>query len=443
MAAHRARTYIPGVNPLLMSLAAVPMQPWEALNPLMAALLVITVLVVLAIGYLLGRALSGQMRTAESGPAAMAASEATDMRRALRRMEQEVNEMTLFFVALPDLIKQLNDNRDKRHIAPLLLRLLDVIFEPGQICIFYRSAREDGVFKLAASKGLPRAIEDKGLLVRAGEGRVGFVAEHQMVMDARDFVTSPSFHGDGPGSTGRIQIDLIAPMLDADDHRTIGIITVGNLTRTPRNEKKMIKMVADLGSMGIKNADYHQRIQTQANEDSLTKLYNKRFGADQLSLSINRAEKENKPLSIFLFDIDHFKTYNDTNGHLEGDEVLRQIGRLVAGTIRADDFAARFGGEEFLVVFQDTDKEGALIAADKLRRQVESFPFPHQEHQPGGKLTISGGVAAFRTDSRSSTELIRLADEALYEAKKEGRNRVLGCRTPYMSGGTEPEPIRL
>jgi diguanylate cyclase (GGDEF)-like protein len=232
-------------------------------------------------------------------------------------------------------------------------------------------------------------------------------------------------------------------MIDPDDNRTIGIITVGGLGRYPRNEKKMIKMVADLGSMGIKNAEYHKRFQTLANEDSLTKLYNKRFGRDKLALSINDAERHNRQLAIFLFDIDHFKSYNDTNGHLAGDEVLRQIGRLALGAIRADDFAVRFGGEEFLVVFPETDKEGALIAAEKIRRQIEGYPFPLQDRQPGGNLTISGGVAALRTDASSSTDLIRLADEALYEAKRQGRNRIVACRTPYLSAGSDSRPPDL
>jgi diguanylate cyclase (GGDEF)-like protein len=355
-----------------------------------------------------------------------------ELRRALRRVEQENDSLTLFFVTLPDLIRQLNSNRDKRHIAPLLIRLLEVIFEPTQICVFYRSASEDGL-KLAASKGLHRAVEDIGLQIGPSEGRIGWVAEHQIVMDSRDFSSAQDFHGEDPSLASRIQIDLCAPMVDPDDNRTIGVVTVGGLGRYPRNDKKMIKMAADLGSMGIKNAEYHKRIQNLANEDSLTKLYNKRFGRDKLALCINDVEQDNRALSIFLFDIDHFKNYNDTNGHLAGDEVLRQIGRLLRSVIRADDFAVRFGGEEFLVVFQETDKEGALIAAEKIRRQIEGYPFPFQDRQPGGNLTISGGVAAFRTDAQSSTDLIRLSDEALYDAKRQGRNRVIACRTPYLS----------
>lgn len=365
-------------------------------------------------------------------------SDNVELRRTVRRMEQENNELTLFFVTFPDLIRQLNNNRTKRNIAPVLLRLLEVIFEPGQICIFFKSKKGDS-FTLATSKGLPRAMEEQSIAVRSNEGRVGWVAEHQIVMDARDFTASPNSLGESAQFAQRIQIDLCAPMVDSDDQTTVGIITVGALSRYPRNEKKMIKMVADLGSMGIKNAEYHQRIQTLANEDGLTGLYNKRYGTKELSLSINSAEQRNQPLSVFLFDIDHFKQYNDSQGHLAGDEILRQLGRVVRSSIRADDFAARFGGEEFLVVFQDTNKEGALIAAEKIRRQIEGFPFANKDQQPGGNLTVSGGVASFPLDSRSSTELLRLADEALYLGKKQGRNRVMACRTPYFSGDPDAD----
>ena len=365
--------------------------------------------------------------------------ELAELRRNLRRMEQENEELSLFFVVVPDLIRQLNANRDKRKIAPILIRLVDVIFEPTQICIFYRSSGGDRL-KLISSKGLPRSISDQDTQVMFSDGRIGWVAEHQMVMDTRDFVSASSFRGESPGVSSRFNVDLCAPIVDADENRTLGIITVGGLTRYPRSEKKMIKMVADLGSMGIKNAVYHQRIQAQANEDSLTQLYNKRFGTDKLALAINQSETTGEPLAVFLFDIDHFKNYNDTNGHLEGDEVLRELGKIVRSAIRADDFAVRFGGEEFLIVFTGTDKPGALVAAEKVRRTIQAYPFPHGEKQPGGDLTISGGVSALRTDSMNSTELLRLADEALYTAKRQGRNRVLACRTPYLSGSAG-EPV--
>ncbi|MFQ5719516.1 MAG: diguanylate cyclase [Acidobacteriota bacterium] len=385
--------------------------------------------------FFLGRVLSRPAPVVDADAEARR-SETAELRRNLRRMERENEELSLFWVTIPDLVRQLNDNREKRQIAPILVRMLDVIFEPTQICIFYRAASGDRL-KLVASKGVPRSVTDQQTFIMFAEGRIGWVAQHQMVMDSRDFASASSFRGEAPVTSSRFHVDMCAPMVDIDENRTMGVITVGGLSRYPRSEKKMIKMVADMGSMAVKNADFQQRIQIQANIDSLTGLYNKRFGTDRLALAINAAEKSGEPLSVFLFDIDHFKNYNDTNGHLAGDEVLREIGNVVRTAIRADDFAVRFGGEEFIIVLPGTDKPGALVAAEKIRRTIQDFPFPHEDKQPGGDLTVSGGIASFRTDSMNSTELLRLADDALYQAKKEGRNRVLACRTPYLSGETD------
>ena len=253
-------------------------------------------------GYLLGHAASGgEPRRSDD-----ATEPATELRRALRRVEQENEELTLYFVSLPDLIRQLHGNKDKRAIGPLLLNLLDILFEPNQILIFYRSAGGD-TFKLTTSKGLPRGIDEERVEIRPGEGRLGWVADHQVTMDARDFGSTSMFRGDAAAVGGRFIVDLCVPLVDPEDNTTLGVMSVGGLTRYPRNEKKMIKMAADLGALAIKNAEYHQRIRTLANEDSLTRLFNKRFGADQLGLAINLVEQQNKNLSVFLFDIDNFK----------------------------------------------------------------------------------------------------------------------------------------
>jgi diguanylate cyclase (GGDEF)-like protein len=138
-----------------------------------------------------------------------------------------------------------------------------------------------------------------------------------------------------------------------------------------------------------------------------------------------------------MFDIDHFKTYNDTNGHVAGDEALKITGRIVDETIRQDDVAARYGGEEFVIMLPNTDKQGAFIAAEKIRKAIESFQYPHEESQPGGRLTISGGVATFPYDARSTQDLIRCADQGLYKGKREGRNRIGVYEPKYLSDETD------
>jgi diguanylate cyclase (GGDEF)-like protein len=203
---------------------------------------------------------------------------------------------------------------------------------------------------------------------------------------------------------------------------------VGGLATRSRDEKLMLQMVTNLGAIAYTNARNLSRLKDQANKDGLTRLLNKRFFMQRLGLLINTAEREARPLSVFIFDIDHFKKYNDTQGHLAGDEVLRGVARVLEQSLRPGDVPSRYGGEEFLVAMPDTDKGDALRAADRIREAIASHAFPHAASQPLGRLTISGGVAALRTDGVDSTELIRHADQALYEAKAGGRNRVLPYR---------------
>ena len=135
-------------------------------------------------------------------------------------------------------------------------------------------------------------------------------------------------------------------------------------------------------------------------------------------------------LSVFMFDIDNFKNYNDTNGHLAGDELLQELARLVQDNIRKDDVFGRFGGEEFLVVLPHTNASQALAAAEKLRAVVADHAFAFRDSQPLGRVSISGGVAEYPHDGRDAVALLRAADQALYDAKHRGRNRVLAAARP-------------
>jgi diguanylate cyclase (GGDEF)-like protein len=167
--------------------------------------------------------------------------------------------------------------------------------------------------------------------------------------------------------------------------------------------------------------------------DGLTGVYSKGYLKEWLGDEVLRAGREGFQLSLLILDIDHFKHYNDRNGHLEGDEVLKRIGELLKRSIRDGDKAVRYGGEEFVVVYPGATKASALHLAETLRKSVEETPFRHAAGQPLGKVTISGGVASFPEDSRDSIDLIRSADQALYEAKAAGRNRVLAAKPTYLS----------
>ena len=173
-------------------------------------------------------------------------------------------------------------------------------------------------------------------------------------------------------------------------------------------------------------AEANARLAQLAVTDGLTGLYNHRHFHERLGLEVERSGRSGLPLALFMIDVDHFKRYNDGNGHPAGDEVLRQLARLLADGRRVNDFVARYGGEEFAVVLVDTPKLTAFQVAERLRERVAGHAFPASRGKDGpGRLTISVGVAGFPDDAADSEGLVRAADEALYKAKHAGRDRVV------------------
>ena len=173
----------------------------------------------------------------------------------------------------------------------------------------------------------------------------------------------------------------------------------------------------------IQKALEHARTRRLASTDGLTEVYNHRTFQERLSQEIARADRYSRPLSLLMIDVDHFKVYNDTYGHPQGDIVLQDLARLLREMSRTSDTVARYGGEEFAIILPETDSVGAQKIGQRLREQVEGYLFPGKELMPGGTLTISIGVAT-HAPAGSRDALLQAADTALYTAKHEGRNRV-------------------
>jgi len=171
----------------------------------------------------------------------------------------------------------------------------------------------------------------------------------------------------------------------------------------------------------------NQQLQEIAIRDGMTGLYNHRHFRDRLENEIRRSHRHRRTFSLIFMDVDRFKTYNDTHGHLQGDSLLRRLSAVLRRARRAESILARYGGEEFVLLEPEATKEGALVCAEKIRRAVEEEPFEGRESQPGGRLTLSLGVAAFPADGSESDILLAAADQALYQAKREGRNRVVAA----------------
>jgi diguanylate cyclase (GGDEF)-like protein len=160
--------------------------------------------------------------------------------------------------------------------------------------------------------------------------------------------------------------------------------------------------------------------------DGLTGLPNRRAFDDLFEREWRRASRNRSAVSLLMLDIDHFKAYNDAYGHLVGDDCLKQVAiALAQALVRPADFVARFGGEEFVCVLPETDGDGALVMAEKLRQAVEQLQIPHRMSPTTDRVTISCGVATQMPDTdRDSAALVGMADEQLYRAKHAGRNRI-------------------
>ena len=168
-------------------------------------------------------------------------------------------------------------------------------------------------------------------------------------------------------------------------------------------------------------------VEELAVRDSLTGLFNRRAFDARLTDEVQRAVRYQRPLSLLMIDIDHFKLYNDQHGHPQGDALLRELSTLFLSCVRSTDYVTRYGGEEFAIILPETNSANALAVAGTILDRVCRHPFAFRETQPGGSLTVSIGVAGHDDHQLDEEQLLLAADQALYLAKAAGRNRVVSA----------------
>lgn len=185
----------------------------------------------------------------------------------------------------------------------------------------------------------------------------------------------------------------------------------------------MIAAVEQL-SLALSNLRLQDSLRTQSIRDPLTGLFNRRYLEESLTRELARCDRVDKPLTVLMVDLDHFKRFNDTHGHDGGDALLTHAGRELQAQCRAEDIACRYGGEEFTLILPEVDAARAALRAEQIRAAMERLVVQHRREQLGS-VTASIGVATFPHSSRDAGELLRRADAALYKAKQQGRNRVV------------------
>lgn len=278
--------------------------------------------------------------------------------------------------------------------------------------------------------------EPEGLRVRAYEGRLtpnmpmGAQLPPGAGLVSRALAQSESIiENDVNGVEGyfagfvETQSEMCVPLIFFGEK--LGVLALDSASKSAFDVEDVqpLESVADICAAAIQNANYFERMRQLAYVDGLTGIHNRRYFEMRIVEELERASRFQGRMAVIMIDIDHFKRLNDEFGHLLGDEVLRCVAGILKQQLRKVDMVCRYGGEEFAVVVPETTGENAMIVAEKLRRQVESHPFPGVPRP----VTISCGVADYPLHGVTRDEVVAAADGALYSAKQAGRNRVVAA----------------
>jgi len=187
------------------------------------------------------------------------------------------------------------------------------------------------------------------------------------------------------------------------------------------DQVRLLTVLATAAALALDNRRLAHDLQKLAVTDDLTQVYNYRFLKTALRRELKRAQRFAQPLAIVMLDVDNLKAYNDVNGHVRGSFLLKDLAALCAAQVRSFDVLAKYGGDEFTIILPQTDLDGAMVVAERVREAVAGHAFALV---PAGQITVSAGIATFPHDGADSIQLLQAADRALYRAKRAGRNRV-------------------
>lgn len=261
-----------------------------------------------------------------------------------------------------------------------------------------------------------------------GKGIEGIAAQTQMpVAVTENVINDPRYESILDLELKYFNSVYAVPIL-IKEKKVIGVLELRNNNKREysQSEKKLITAITDQLAIAIENALLHKKTELLSLTDDMTGLNNFRYFQQKLKDEITRSKRYERDISLLMLDIDHFKKVNDTYGHLKGDIILKMVAHVITQTVRDVDMPARYGGEEFVVILPETNQKDSITIADRIRKRVEEIDFSGQEGLEYLKITISIGVASFPVNATKEKALIEAADKACYEAKRTGRNRVIG-----------------
>ena len=297
--------------------------------------------------------------------------------------------------------------------------------EQGSIMLLNEETR---ALEVKATRGLNSAILNH-VRINPGEGVAGTVLERGTPVVVSNIEQDERFSR--PNRTRYKTKSFISLPLKMKE-KSIGVINLSdkaNGTDFSDMDLKLLEILALYSTVAIERQVYYQSslsLRKISITDPLTELLNRRYFEERISEEMERSKRHGQPFSLIILDIDNFKEFNDTYGHLAGDEALKNVGHVIRRCVRIIDIAARYGGEEFAIILPTTDKEDARLIGNRIREGIEGVTLPViKDEGKEAKLTVSLGIASYPADASTIELLINNADRALYKAKAQGKNRVV------------------
>ena len=338
----------------------------------------------------------------------------------IKDLEKKVEELSVFH----QIGKALTSTLDLQEVLTLIMGKISELLKPTTWSLLLVDEEQQELrFQIAVGKDSEKIKDSK---IKIGQGIAGWVARTGEIAVSNDVSKDTRFSIDSEANVHRNIKSVVCVPLKSKE-RSLGVIELINCFEAtfPEEDLSMLTSLADYAAIAIENAMYVRRIQELTITDDCTSLYNSRYFNYMIDAELSRSKRYNYRFAVIFFDLDRFKSVNDTHGHLCGSRLLREIGDLVKLHLRDIDTAYRYGGDEFIILLPQTSKESALLVARRLCDLLNRTTID-LDGNIKVKVTASFGVASFPEDATSKVELVRLADQAMYRVKNRSRNDVEG-----------------
>jgi diguanylate cyclase (GGDEF)-like protein len=334
------------------------------------------------------------------------------------QLSRHSQELTIFH----DVAKALTSSLDLDSILQTIMEKMAEYFRPDTWSLLMVDDEHAELY-FAIAVG-PAAEALKNVRLKVGEGIAGWVAKHGEQLVVPDVAADPRFAKRIDESTQWETQSIICVPLRSK-LSVLGVIQLVNVDMSQFSEQELffLQSLCDYAAIAIENARWVERIQELTITDDCTGLYNARHLYKTLDTEVYRSSRFGYEFSVLFIDLDHFKTVNDTHGHLIGSKLLAEIGYLVKAQLRLIDFAFRYGGDEFVVLLPQTSKDQALVVAKRLRDALRASSFCREESL-NLNVRASMGLATYPHDARTAHDIIRQADEMMYLVKNSTRDNI-------------------